>query len=94
VIQRDLAGTRDGSASNESSVGNGVVRRTERAHSSQSSTSIEHAGNTVNLSGLEGLFEREGRQDRGHAFGQHSLTGTWGTDQARNLSPPRFDRDR
>jgi hypothetical protein len=36
------------------------VGRTERADADQSGASIEHAGNTVNLGGLEGLFEREG----------------------------------
>jgi hypothetical protein len=67
VRQRDLARTRNGSAANESSVGNRVVRRAKRAHADQSSAGIEHAGNTVNLGGLEGLFKGERRQDRGHA---------------------------
>ena len=54
--------------------------RTERADADQSGAGIEHAGNTVNLGGLEGLFEREGGQDRGHALGQHGFARAWRAD--------------
>ena len=69
-------GPRNHAAADQAGVGDGVVRRTKRPHADQSGAGIEHAGDAVNLGGLERFFEGERRQDRRHALGEHGLART------------------
>ena len=80
MSEGNFAGTRDGAAADQAGIGNGVVRRAERAHADEPGAGIEHAGNTVNLGGLQRLFKGKGRQDRRHALGEHGLAGTGRAD--------------
>ena len=70
-----------GAAADQSGVGNGVVRGERKGRTPhQSGAGIEHAGDAVNLGGLQRFFKGEGRQDGRHAFGEHGLAGAWRAD--------------
>ena len=60
--EADLARARDRAAADQPRVGDGVVRRAERAVGDQTAARIEHAGHGVDLGGLERLLERERRR--------------------------------
>src|SRR5204863_9314614 len=55
-------------------------RRAVRARADEAGSCVKHAGNAVNLGGLEGFFERERRKDAGDTFGQHGLARTGRAD--------------
>ena len=81
VRQADFAGTRHaGAAADQAGVGDGVVRRAERALVQQSGARPERAGDAVDFGGFDGLFEGEGRQDAGEALGEHGLAGAGRAD--------------
>jgi len=56
------------------------VRGAIGADADETGAGIEHTRNAVNFGGFERLFERERRQDRGHALGQHGFAGTGRAD--------------
>ena len=69
VRQRNFAGARNDAAADQPGVGDGVVRRAERALRHQPGRGIEHAGDGMNLGGLERLFKGERRAG--------SMAGAW-----------------
>ena len=71
--KRDFAGPRNDAAADESRIGDGVVRRTERPLRDQAGGCVQHSGNGVNLGGLERFFKGERRQDGRQTLGQHRL---------------------
>ena len=78
--RRDLAGARDHAAADQAGVGDGVVRRAEGAVGDQAAVRVEHAGDGVDLGGLERFFEAQRREDRRQALGQHGLAGAGRAD--------------
>ncbi len=60
-------------AAEQSGIGDRVVRRAKRALRHQRLMGRQRAGYAVNLGHLEGLFERQRRQNRRHALRQHCL---------------------
>jgi hypothetical protein len=65
VGPRNFAGAWHRAASNQSGVGNGVVRRAEGANTNQPGAGIKHAG----LRGFQGFLKAKRRQDGGHPLG-------------------------
>jgi len=80
VGQRYFAWTGDGSATDQSGIGDGVMRRAERTDADQSGAGIEYSGDAMDLRGFEGFFKTKRGKNRGHAFGQHGLARARGAD--------------
>ena len=80
VGEGDFAGARDHAAADEAGVGDGVVGRAEGPVGDEAFVAIEHAGDGVDLGGLEGFFETQRREDRGQALGEHGLAGAGRAD--------------
>ncbi len=80
VRERDFAGTRNDAAADQAGVGDGVVRRTERALGNEAGRGIEHSGDGVDLGGLERFFKGERSEDRGQALGEHGFAGAGRAD--------------
>jgi len=76
----DFARAGVGAAAEQSSVGDGVVRRTERACGEKGVFVIEKSGDGVNLGRFDGFGFRHGWHDAGEAFGEHRFTGARGAD--------------
>ena len=75
VCERDLARTRNDAAADQACVGDGVVRRAEGPLRNQARGCVQHAGDGVNLGGLQGFVKRERRKNRRQPLGQHRLAG-------------------
>src|SRR5271157_4212790 len=73
VSQRDLAGSGDDAAADQSGVGDGVMRRAEGALGDEALCGVEDAGDGVNLGGFQRLIEGERGEDGGQALGQHGF---------------------
>ena len=80
VGEADFAGARDHAAADEAGVGDGVVRRAEGALGDEARVRVEHAGDGVDLGGLEGFVETQRREDGGQALGEHGLAGAGRAD--------------
>ena len=78
--ERDFAGAGDDAAADEAGVGDGVVRRAEGAVRDEAAVGIEHAGDGVDLGGLEGFFEAQRREDGRQALGEHGFAGAGRAD--------------
>ena len=94
VRERDLAGARHDAAADEAGVGDGVVRRAEGPLRDQAGAGIEHAGDGVNLGGLERFVEGERGEDRRQALGQHGFAGAGRADHENVVAAGRghFER--
>jgi hypothetical protein len=57
VSERDFAGAGDNATANESGIGDGVMRGTERALRNQPGGSVEDSGDGVDLGSLESFFK-------------------------------------
>jgi hypothetical protein len=73
VGQRDLAGLRIAPAADQPGVGDGVVGRAKGPVADQWHIRRQQPLDRVDLGDLEGLVQRQRRQDRGHAACQQSL---------------------
>ena len=71
--EADLARMRDAAAADESRLGCGVVRAAERPRGEQTLLGPQEPGHAPDRGGLDGLLERQGRQDGGHPPGEHGL---------------------
>ena len=65
-------------------VGDGAVRRTHRTCRHQRAA-VEEAGDAVNRGHVDGIAERQRRQDRGEAACEHGLAGSGRADQQHPL---------
>ncbi len=94
VGQRDLAGPGDDAAADQPGVGDGVVGRAEGALGDEARSGVEHAGDGVNLGGLQSLFEGERGEDGGQALGQHGFAGAGRADHQNVVAAGRghFER--
>ena len=86
VRERNLARSRDHSTTNQASIGNRMVWRSERPHPDQAGSRIKYTRHTVDFCSLEGFFECERRQNGRHSFGQHGLAGS-GRPNHQNVVP-------
>jgi hypothetical protein len=80
VGEGDFAGAGNGAAADEARVGDGVVRGAERPLGNESGFGVEDTGDGVDLGGLEGFVESEGREDRGETAGEHGFAGAGRAD--------------
>ena len=76
VGEAGFTGTRHASAAaDQAGVGDGMVRRAERALMQESRAGREGSRDAVDFGGFDGLFEGEGWQDAGEALGEHRFAG-------------------
>src|SRR5579872_7324507 len=76
--EADLAWARHLTAADQAGVANGVVRRPEGSLANERSFRREHAGDRVDLGGLESLVDGHGGKDGRECPSQEGLTGTGG----------------
>ena len=84
--ERDFAGARNGAASDESGVTDGVMRSAEGARADESARSFQNSGDAVNARGFDGFFKRHGRKNGGNAFGEHGFSGAGRAEQKNVVS--------
>jgi hypothetical protein len=66
-------------------VAGGVMRRAERPAGDQRLARREQTDDAMNLSGLQGLFQRQWWEDRGQPLREHGLAGARRTDEQATL---------
>ena len=74
VSERHFSRPRDRSPADQPGVGDGVMRRAERAPADQSGARVQNSGHAMDLGGLQRFFERRRRQDRRYALRQHRFS--------------------
>jgi hypothetical protein len=74
--ETDFAGLGNGGAAEQTDIGDGVMRRTERARGDERLFAAEHPGDAMDLGALDGFLERHRRHDGGDPFRQHRFAGT------------------
>src|SRR5690242_14050129 len=81
VAEGDFAGTRDGSAADESGIADGVMRRAKRASADEAAAVFKDSGNAVDTGGFDGFLEGHGRKNGGDALGKHGFAGAGRSDE-------------
>ena len=92
--QGNFPGTRNDTSANQARIGDGVVRRTIRTGSHQSSSRVQNSSDAVDFRGFKCFFRGERWQDGRHALGQHRLTRSGRPDHQDVVSPGTGDFDR
>uniref|UniRef100_E6PYE2 Uncharacterized protein n=1 Tax=mine drainage metagenome TaxID=410659 RepID=E6PYE2_9ZZZZ len=80
VGERDLTGAGNGTAADESGVGDGVVRGAEWTLGNESRGGVEDASDGVDLGSFEGLVEGKRGEDGREALGEHGFAGAGWAD--------------
>jgi hypothetical protein len=89
VRQRHLARPRNDASANQPGIGDGVVRRAERALRHQAGSRVEHAGYGVNLGGFQRFVEGERRENRRQPLGKHGFSGAGRADHENVMAAGR-----
>ena len=92
--EADLAGLRIGAAADEPGVADRVVRGAERAFAEQRRVGREQSEHGMDLARFERLLLGHGRQDAGHALGEHALAGAGRADEDHVMSARGGDLER
>jgi len=89
--EADLAGPRNGAATDECHVADRVMRRAKGPRRQQSGARKDQPGHRMHGGDFHRLVEREGRKDAGQAAGHHGFSGAGRAHEQRVVTSRRGD---